>query len=196
MPTQTRNFGHSKFAKSNGFTSLNGCQHNIDSIVQKAAAELPPHAPAESPSEDWVVHFFEQCKHIGDEEMQSVWARILAGEIGQPGSFSMRTVATVKLMTKSDAEYFTALCTFAWLDAKKRLVVIRHADWVQVPVMRQIAVHHLVSLGLANYESVRGFWFVVRFCSSFRLRLNRSRNGVSWRSGAHAGWAGRSCHAD
>ena len=46
--------------------------------------------------------------------MQSLWARLLAGEANQPGTFSKRTVELVASLDKSDAQLFTGLCRFAW----------------------------------------------------------------------------------
>jgi hypothetical protein len=38
----------------------------------------------------------------------------LRGEVAQPGTYSRRTIAAVKLLSKEDAERFTRFCGFLW----------------------------------------------------------------------------------
>lgn len=64
--------------------------------------------------DDWIVNFFDKCRLVRDEQMQSLWARILAGEANKPGTFSRRTVNFVASMDKIDASAFTHLCSFCW----------------------------------------------------------------------------------
>jgi hypothetical protein len=91
-------------------------QRNIEAITLKAVKALPsPDQISDSPvSEDWTSRFFEECQDIGDEQMQQLWARLLAGEVARPGSFSPRTLSVVRDLTKGDADLFTKLCGFAW----------------------------------------------------------------------------------
>jgi len=64
--------------------------------------------------EDWAAQFFEHCQDVSDEQMQVVWSKILAGEVAQPCSFSMRTLHAVKMLRSGDANTFTAYCRFLW----------------------------------------------------------------------------------
>lgn len=82
-------------------------QQNIEQIIAITASELPPKVSAEPLDTDWVSAFFEQCKDIGSEHMQQIWAKILAGEVATPGSFSKRTLSIVQAMTKEEAALFT-----------------------------------------------------------------------------------------
>jgi hypothetical protein len=71
-------------------------QRNIESIATKAAHALPPPDREQEVSdkpvnEDWTTRFFQECQDISDEQMQQLWARILAGEVTKPGSFAPRT---------------------------------------------------------------------------------------------------------
>ena len=77
------------------------------------ALDAIPESVAYSPvDEDWITEFFGHCQDVGNETMQSLWARLLAGEVTQPGSFSLLTLSTVKTLTQSDAMLFTNLCRF------------------------------------------------------------------------------------
>jgi len=52
---------------------------------------------------DWFLRFFEAAGNISNEDMQILWARILAGEIYRPGAFTLRTLETLRNMTQSEA---------------------------------------------------------------------------------------------
>jgi len=89
-------------------------QHNIENISLKAVKALPSpdQISGEPVNEDWTTRFFEECADIGDEEMQQLWARILAGEVGQPGSFSPRTLSIVRNLTKPEAQMLSSAALF------------------------------------------------------------------------------------
>src|ERR1700674_3498245 len=55
-------------------------QENIESITAKAIPHLAPDSKPEEVDDDWITHFFERCRLVSDAEMQSLWAKMLAGE--------------------------------------------------------------------------------------------------------------------
>jgi hypothetical protein len=81
-------------------------QANIEAIANKAVKELPETVNSEPVSEDWMAQFFDGCQDVGEEEMQKLWARVLAGEVAKPGAFSRRTLQTLKMFDRSDAQLF------------------------------------------------------------------------------------------
>lgn len=87
-------------------------QENIERIGGQAALYLNEDASPEDMEEDWIFNFLDKCRLTSDEEMQELWARILAGEANQPGSYSKRSVNLVASMDKRDARMFTDLCRF------------------------------------------------------------------------------------
>ena len=52
------------------------------------------------------MRFFEAAGNIRAEDMQHLWAKVLAGEIKQPGCFSLRTVEALRNMTAREALAF------------------------------------------------------------------------------------------
>ena len=62
---------------------------------------------------DWVARFFEDAQDVTSEDMQRIWAQILAGEVETPGRTSLHTLAILRYMTKRDAESFKNLSQFA-----------------------------------------------------------------------------------
>lgn len=59
---------------------------------------------------DWFIRFYEAVGNISDEAMQDLWAKILAGEISRPSSYSLKTIDVLKNMSKKDAELFVRIC--------------------------------------------------------------------------------------
>lgn len=59
-------------------------QANIEAITLKALPDVKPEAKTEGVEDDWIANFFDKCRLISDEQMQSLWARILAGEANSP----------------------------------------------------------------------------------------------------------------
>jgi hypothetical protein len=133
-------------------------QENIESITSQAASALSSTAKVESLEEDWVAHFFKQCDTVSDKEMQSLWARLLAGEASVPGTFSRRTVDFVSSIDKKDAALFTTFCQFLWMvgdvcpliyDAQNEIYT-RHG-------VTFASLTHLDSIGLISFEPIGGY---------------------------------------
>lgn len=91
-------------------------QQNIDAIVRMSANELTDSVDDKPVNVDWVARFFNHCEDVSDEKMQGLWARLLAGEVSHPGSFSPRTLQVVSVLTEADASIFTQFCCFVWTD--------------------------------------------------------------------------------
>ena len=89
-------------------------QVNIENIVSEATKHLPEGAEPQKPDDDWVSAFMNSCQDIGNEDMQKLWGRILAGEFASPGTFSARTLNFVKLLSKPEAEMFSNFCRYIW----------------------------------------------------------------------------------
>jgi hypothetical protein len=103
-------------------------QRNIESVVQ-GAIEMAPSSVNDRPvDEDWTADFFDSCKNIGDTEMQTLWSRILAGEVAEPGSFSKRALSFVKSLSKAEAQLFTKFCGCLWHHPQHGYLYIRVKD--------------------------------------------------------------------
>lgn len=133
-------------------------QANMESIIYASLSYLNSDATPQDMEDDWVTNFFEKCRNVSDEEMQQVWARILAGEANKPGSFSRKTVNVMEDLGKADAELFRNLCRFAWTYQDSVLVIPLVFD-LQREIYNQQGVRfesctHLETLGLVNTEGL------------------------------------------
>lgn len=90
-------------------------QSNIDSIIVKAISFAREKEASDKPIDpDWIVEFFNVAQDCSDENMQYLWAKLLADEITEPNSFSRRALTTIKMLNSSEALVFSKLCCCIW----------------------------------------------------------------------------------
>lgn len=77
---------------------------------------------------DWYMRFFDGVGNISNESMQSLWARILSGEVSQPGSFSLRALETLRNMTQREAEVFRDSTKFALKETSGSIFLFCSSD--------------------------------------------------------------------
>lgn len=82
-------------------------QINLENIFVKTKDDLIGKSVSEDPVEkDWIARFLNIAQNISREEIQNILAKILSGEIQNPGSFSYQTLETIKYLSKKDLERF------------------------------------------------------------------------------------------
>ncbi|MDE0078900.1 MAG: DUF2806 domain-containing protein [Caldilineaceae bacterium] len=83
---------------------------NIASVVESSAEDLGEKEVIDhEPDHDWTARFFDCVQDVSSEHMQSLWAKVLSGEVESPGRTSLRTLETLRNMTKQDADLFEEL---------------------------------------------------------------------------------------
>ena len=89
-------------------------QRNIGAVVRQAARELgDKDVPDSETNHDWTARFFNDIQDVSSEEMQSLWAKVLTGEVERPGSTSIRTLTILRNLDQATADLFRKLCS-AW----------------------------------------------------------------------------------
>ena len=87
-------------------------QANIESVVRQAAEQLGDKRVADSePDHDWTARFFSEVQDVSSEEMQLLWARILAGQVEREGSTSIRTLQILRNLDRVTARLFRTFCS-------------------------------------------------------------------------------------
>lgn len=71
---------------------------------------------------DWFIRFFEYSSSISDEQMQEIWAKVLAREVETPNSTSITLLHALSMMRREQALAFCNISRFAFLDINERLV--------------------------------------------------------------------------
>jgi hypothetical protein len=137
-------------------------QQNTEAIVTKAAEELSgdESVPEEKPEPEWTSRFFRIAEDIPTEELQYLWGRILAGEIRKPGSFSLRTLETVRNLSKKEAETFVKLAPYL-IRSGVDYFYVREPEYVvgQQGKLSYAEIMALKEAGLINSESFLGYTF-------------------------------------
>ncbi len=105
----------------------------------------------------WQGHWSEGASKVGieDEERRTWWARLLAGEIQQPGTFSLRTMAVMDTLSTGEAQLFTRLCGYVWNPPNPNLVLPKDERGNWKPDFAEAAI--LESIGLVKFDPLSGF---------------------------------------
>jgi hypothetical protein len=160
-------------------------QENMEDITKKSIPHLKEEASPEKMEDDWVTNFFDKSRIISDEEMQEIWAQVLAGEANAPGSFSKRTVNLLGDLDKRDAELFQALCRYGWFFGSFTPLIFDSEEKIYNDLGINFgSLSHLDSLGLIQFNAVTGFSrhrlpknFTVSYCGQpLSLTMNQEKD--------------------
>ena len=93
-------------------------QTNINNVLSVAAQTISKEQDVSSSpvNPDWATRFFDIAQDISNEQMQDLWGRILAGEIKQPNSYSMRTLDALRSITSEEAQLFEEMAQYVLYD--------------------------------------------------------------------------------
>ncbi len=139
-------------------------QENIEDIIEEAIPLLNENSTPENIQDDWMANFFDKCRIVSDEEMQSLWSKVLAGEANTPNSFSKRTVNFLASLDKSDAELFTVLCGFGFFFGEVQPLIYEAADSIYKNLGIDFgALKHLDAIGLISFDSLGGYQRIGKF---------------------------------
>ena len=134
-------------------------QKNIEDITAKALPLLLEEAKPEGVQKDWLVDFFDKARLISDEEMQMLWARVLAGEANRPGSYSKRTIQLVAMLDKNDASSLMLLCNYTVNIGSLLVPVILNKDdeIYKKNGLNFAIINHLESIGLITFNLLSNY---------------------------------------
>lgn len=147
-------------------------QQAIEEITIRALPHLKGKSGAEKVDDDWVRQFFGIAREVTNSEMRSLWARILAGEFNNPGSFTRRTLRIVGDMDRADATLLHTLyrCAFLGLPVSAPFVWDHRAEIYKNLGLNFNALTNLEAIGLIKFDNVRKFQFEHLDTQMLRLR--------------------------
>jgi len=76
---------------------------------------------------DWIKHWREYAKNISEDDLQHLWANILAGEIRKPGNISLRTLDFIKNLSKEEASKISKIAPFIIFDVIFKDITLEQA---------------------------------------------------------------------
>lgn len=98
---------------------------------------------------DWYMRFYDIVGNISDEEMQALWARILAGEIHRKGTYSLQLLDILKNFTQKQAELFNKVCSHCFIFGDN-VYIPNDNEYLQFANITYQDILDLDSLGLVN----------------------------------------------
>jgi len=99
-------------------------QQNLEIIIQKSLSYCSSSEITDKADPDWFNTFTQLAEDVSNKTMQDLWAKILAGEITQPGSFSTKTLKIFREMSITDAKLLAKACSLTVSDNTKRNIRI------------------------------------------------------------------------
>lgn len=91
-------------------------QQNIESIIQKAIQYCSDSEVTDRADQDWFSRFITLAEDVSNKTMQELWAKILAGEITAPGSFSLKSLKIFRSLSINEAKLLSKACALAVQD--------------------------------------------------------------------------------
>ena len=120
---------------------------NIKSAIEDAAEELGDKEVTDhEPDPDWTARYIDSVQDVSSEGLRKIWAKILAGEVESPGRTSLRTLETLRNMTKRDAVMFRNICDFVI----RNDFVFYHDSMKGIGALNYSNLLHLQDCGLIN----------------------------------------------
>lgn len=89
-------------------------QINIENIIDKTGAQLAGSANSDEVDHDWANRFFTKAQEVSNEELQEIWAKILATEVSTPGAISLRTLNLLSDLTAQEGQIFQVFCSLSF----------------------------------------------------------------------------------
>lgn len=87
---------------------------NTVAVIEKAQSHFKEgEKVSDEPVEDgWKNRFFNIIEEISDDELREIWGKVLAGEIKKPKSYSLRTLETLRNLTREEAAIIVKAASF------------------------------------------------------------------------------------
>ena len=98
---------------------------------------------------DWYMRFYDIVGNISDEEMQAIWARILAGEIHRKGTYSLQLLDILKNFIQKQAELFNRVCSHCFISGDN-VYIPNDNEYLQFANITYQDILDLDALGLIN----------------------------------------------
>lgn len=89
-------------------------QSNIAAVVGQTHAALGDNEVEDhEPDHDWTARFFADVQDVSSQDMQRLWAYVLAREVQEPGHTSLKTLSILRDLDRGLATLFGRLCSLS-----------------------------------------------------------------------------------
>lgn len=148
-------------------------QKNLEDIINLADQDLacqPDNGDSGKMDEGWFSYFSKYAMGVTNEEMKKGWAKILAGEIRRPDSFSLRTLNLMSMLSRKEAEVIRKIAQYvlytsdeeeAYILSSKQIEEIEFGDILLLGELKIIDSSSELSLNV-NRKDADGFNFLLK----------------------------------
>lgn len=152
---------------------------NTMQVIEQAKLYIEPdmEVSSEPISQDWLNRFQSTIEDISEPELQDLWAKILAGEIKAPNSYSLRTLDVLRNMTQKEAQLFSR-CTRNYLLGD--FICVEKMCGVQLREMQKLAEIGVLSIqetskpfpSSCNIPITRQIMFKIKSTKTININAN------------------------
>lgn len=152
-------------------------QNNIDSVVEAAAVEMKGKQVSDDPvGDDWATRFFGYVQDVSEEDMQAIWAKILAREIEKPNSFSIRLLNLMSMLSRKEAEVIGNMAPFVVYSYSSHDAYILNSKKIEDLKFNDVML--LMELGLLDGSSNLAITLDKNGADSINLLLTKKETGL------------------
>lgn len=121
---------------------------------------------------DWFIRFFDAVGYISNEEMQQLWAKVLAGEISNHGIFSLRTLETLRNLNQSEARLFQTISKLVLTEQTGIKFILSMSDDTAVDINKAYGI------GRQEFISLEDCGLLNSLRNDNRISLNTYPSGI------------------
>jgi hypothetical protein len=165
-------------------------QENIEDITEISFKFLNDDAKPENIEKDWLFNFFDKSKLISNENMQELWAKILAGESNSPGTYTKRFLNFIEDLDMSDAKLITKLLNYCWylegiiisplINFTKELSVLSFSE---KKYLEEIGIFQSVGLMGYGHNIEKGEELFYKYCDKQIKIINKTNDVYFFQQG-------------
>jgi uncharacterized repeat protein (TIGR03899 family) len=126
-------------------------QQNIEHIIQKTSLYCADFEIEHRLDFDWLSRFISLSEGISNVSMQDLWAKILAGELTEPGSFSFKALKVFRDMSIHDAKLLAKACSLSIKDSNKSNIRLLTGAYQKPGLLNFFVKHRYKYCNLSHY---------------------------------------------
>ncbi len=126
-------------------------QQNLESIIQKAIALCSDNEISNRSDPDWFNYFTTLAEDISNPTMQDLWAKMLAGEVSHPGSFSLKALKVFRNMGIHEAKLLAKAASLAVKDHNQKNIRIISGCYQKPGLLNIFDKNRVQFINLSNF---------------------------------------------
>jgi len=126
-------------------------QENIEAIMEKTFSFCANNAIDKRPDLDWFNRYIALAEDVSNNTMQDLWAKILAGELSRPGSYSLKAIKIFRDMSIVDAKLLAKACSLAVKDQSKKNIRLISGIYQQLGLLNFFSKNRQQHINLSHF---------------------------------------------